>query len=267
MTVEERAAAAIDMIDAQLATLEKIVQQAQTDEDHASGSEKLSRWKARTKNLLNTKVHSREGERLEDKTPWPIRANDPIGNLVDEAEAYAGLLKALKEELENHPSDVLTPPVHSEESAHIEVPSTRSNVVFIVHGHDELNLRRLQEILKKWNLEPIVLSRKPGRGRTLIEKFEDEAKVASYAFALLTPDDLIASKQEGYAQARPNVIFELGWFYGQLGRHRVCILLQDGTKIHSDLDGISRIEFKESVEDVATQVKRELVAGKMLPDS
>ena len=50
---------------------------------------------------------------------------------------------------------------------------------------------------------------KPARGRTLIEKFEQEAKKASYAFAILTPDDMIRSTKKRYRQPRPNVV--LNW--------------------------------------------------------
>jgi predicted nucleotide-binding protein len=50
----------------------------------------------------------------------------------------------------------------------------------------------------------------PGKGRTLIEKFEEEARDAVFAFALLTPDDVIKTEKVEYIQPRPNVIFELG---------------------------------------------------------
>jgi predicted nucleotide-binding protein len=266
MTEQERAQAAVAMIAEQLAALEKLVHIASSDGDYQSGFERLNRWKSRTAELLDKRVHPNEGERLRSKRKGSFRLGDPIGNLSDQAEMYAGVLKALRDELEKHPSDILSSPVHSDEPAKLEAPSVGSNTVFIVHGHDELNLLRLKEMLRdKWALDPIVLSRKPGKGRTLIEKFEGEAKGASFALALLTPDDFIASDNGEYAQARPNVIFELGWFYGRLGRERVCILLREGTKIHSDLDGISRIVFKDTVEDVASQVESELVAGGVLP--
>jgi predicted nucleotide-binding protein len=34
------------------------------------------------------------------------------------------------------------------------------------------------------------------------------------------------------------VIFELGWFYGKLGRGRVCALYSGGVNLPSDLDGV-----------------------------
>jgi predicted nucleotide-binding protein len=137
-----------------------------------------------------------------------------------------------------------------------------ARAVFIIHGHDELNVFRLKEMVReRWNLEPITLAREAGRGRTIIEKFEQEAERACLALALLTPDDIISVEQKEYAQARPNVIFELGWFYARLGRERVCILFQKGTQIHSDLNGISRIEFSDSVEEKSDELAREFAAA------
>ena len=59
----------------------------------------------------------------------------------------------------------------------------------------------------------------------------------------------------------PNVIFEMGWFYGRLGRKRISILFKRGTKIHSDLEGVSKIEFIESVEETLGRIERELQAA------
>ena len=67
-----------------------------------------------------------------------------------------------------------------------------------------------------------------------------------------------------YNQARPNVIFELGWFYGRLGRDRVCILYRKGTSIPSDLGGIGRGEFTDSVEEKIIEIEAELEAAGLL---
>ena len=101
---------------------------------------------------------------------------------------------------------------------------------------------------------------KPGRGRTLIEKFEEEASTSAFAFVIFTPDDFIEVPDSGerYTQARPNVIFELGWFYGRLRRDKVCILFKKGAKIHSDLGGINRVEFSESVDEKIADIESEL---------
>jgi predicted nucleotide-binding protein len=62
----------------------------------------------------------------------------------------------------------------------------------------------------------------------------------------------------GVAQARPNAIFELGWFYGRLGRSRVCNLVKRGTSIQSDLAGIVSIEFIEKVDETVPALEKEL---------
>jgi predicted nucleotide-binding protein len=146
------------------------------------------------------------------------------------------------------------------------VPDTKD--VFIIHGHDDANRLRLQKILEeRCGLNIHLMINEPGRGRTLIDKFEEEAQLASYAFALLTPDDLVKVKntESEYAQARPNAIFELGWFYGRLGRHRITILFKEGTHLHSDLAGISRIEFSNSVEECIGKIEAELGAAGLIP--
>ncbi len=149
-------------------------------------------------------------------------------------------------------------------SALPSIPPGTSPPVFIIHGHDIDNLGQLTTLMKdKWGLTPIILKGEPGKGRTIIEKFLEEAERAVFTIALLTPDDAIMLADSRYAQARPNVTFELGWFYGRLGRERVCILFRKGTKIHSDLDGISRIEFHKSVTEdhVVQEIEREMVGA------
>jgi predicted nucleotide-binding protein len=142
-------------------------------------------------------------------------------------------------------------------------PSTKN--IFVIHGHDELNTRRLTQLLQNsFSLNPIAMLSKPGMSRPLIEKFEDEAQTCSFAFGLFTPDDEIVNVTNRYKQARPNVIYEVGWFIGRLWKHRVALLLKQGTIIHSDLDGVSRIPFSDNVEDKFLDIQKELKAAKII---
>ena len=140
-----------------------------------------------------------------------------------------------------------------------QITDNLQKYIFIIHGHDELNLLKLEKIIKeRWKLIPLILKDKPGGSITLMEIFEEEARKASYAFAIYTPDDFVEVKGSNYLQARPNTIFELGWFFGHLGRKNVSILCKIGTKIHSDLDGIRRIDFRESIEEKIMDIENEL---------
>jgi len=267
MKIDIKIKKAVEVINAQLEELFKIVNRAEKDSDIHSARERLKRWKSRTISLLSKHINPYEAEELKKKRKSSFIMGQPIRNLSDEAKMYHGFLLTLKEEIGEHPEDILSIPIEKEDKIlPVKVPKpATSRTVFIVHGRDDLNKLRLEKLLhKRWRLEPIILSEEAGKGRTLIEKFEQEAQRATYAMAIFTPDDLIKVEGKKYTQARPNAIFELGWFYGRLGRKRVCILFKKGTKIHSDLEGIIRIEFGNSIEEKIMEIEKELKEAGLL---
>ena len=112
--------------------------------------------------------------------------------------------------------------------------------VFIVHGHNETVKQTVARVLESIGLTPIVLAEQPDKGRTVIEKFENEGNDVGFAVVLLTADD---KGRKNYARkmqdrARQNVVFEMGYFMALLGRERVMLLLQDGVEKPSDLNGV-----------------------------
>jgi len=143
------------------------------------------------------------------------------------------------------------------------IPNSKN--IFIIHGHDKTNTLILYNMLKEeFNLNPIKIVNKPGQSQSIIDKFEKNASACSFAFALFTKDDEVNKSNDKYFQARPNVIFEAGWFTGRIGKNRLVILLQNGTKIHSDFEGISRIQFNNDVEEKFIEIKKELIAANLV---
>lgn len=125
-----------------------------------------------------------------------------------------------------------------------KVPSSK---VFIVHGHDEATREATARFIEKLGLTPVILHEQPSKGRTIIEKFEDYADVG-FAIILLTPDDVGAAcenPKDLLPRARQNVIFELGYFIGALGRERVVALYKKDVEIPSDYQGVVFIPFDE----------------------
>lgn len=119
--------------------------------------------------------------------------------------------------------------------------------VFLVHGSDarrEEVARFLEQLLPAEN-RAVVLHEQPNRGQTLIEKFEANAADARFAVVLLTGDD--EGKRKGQPNLEPrgrqNVVFELGFFFGKLGRARVAVLYESGVALPSDVDGLVYIEL------------------------
>lgn len=142
--------------------------------------------------------------------------------------------RTLREDLDDYEHSI---EIGSSAEKTAAVPSNR---VFVVHGHDDAAHQGLARFLEKLGLEAIILKEQPDQGRTIIEKFEHSAGDVGFAVVLLTPDDLGGSVKAATpdARARQNVIFELGYFAGKLGRGRVCLLRKGHVEIPSDLYGV-----------------------------
>lgn len=185
-----------------------------------------------------------------------------IKELRDDVGGAVRRLESIKSQLELIPVSSTVQRVRKMDTPQSDIDP---KAVFIIHGHDRLNYLLLEKYLRdSLGLQPITMIDQAGQSRALIQKFEETAQKANFAFALLTSDDVVVKNGVEYAQARPNVIFELGWFYGRLGSKKVCILLQEGTSIHSDLDGVSRIQFKTSVDESTEAIRKELLAAGLI---
>lgn len=135
---------------------------------------------------------------------------------------------------------------------------------FIVHGHDDLAVAELKDYLQntlKWE-EPVVLRDQPNRGRTIIEKFEDFAERIDCVFVLLTPDDtgMDLSTNDEKRRARQNVVFELGFFYAQMGRRsgRVIALRKGAIELPSDIQGVVWIDISLGIKAAGEEIRKEV---------
>lgn len=120
--------------------------------------------------------------------------------------------------------------------------------VFIVHGHNNEAKETTARFIEKINLTPLILHEQPNKGKTIIEKFEAFSDV-EFAVILLTPDDIgyrVGDKDKQKKRARQNVVLELGYFLGKLGRERVCALYTDGVEIPSDYQGVLYVELDKA---------------------
>jgi predicted nucleotide-binding protein len=128
--------------------------------------------------------------------------------------------------------------------------------IFIVHGRDELAKTTIARFLENLKLEPIILHEQSSSSRTLIEKLENYSDV-TFAVVLLTPDDVGTLsenvtltdkklKEKLSFRARQNVILELGYFIGKLGRNKVCALYKGNIELPTDYSGIVYISMDDN---------------------
>jgi predicted nucleotide-binding protein len=147
-------------------------------------------------------------------------------------------VRGLEEEIEFATPDI--------DSAVVLTPNQQpSRKVFIVHGHDEGARETVARFLERIGFEAIILHEQANQGRTVIEKVVAHGDVG-FAVVLLTPDDEGCKKGEAVKpRARQNVVLELGYFVGRLGRERVCALKRGDVELPSDFGGVIYEPFDE----------------------
>jgi len=139
-----------------------------------------------------------------------------------------------------------------------------SRKVFVVYGHDAQAKIQLEAMLRRWDLEPLILDQLPSEGQTVIEKLEKYAQSdVGFAVVLATPDDegnVVGKQDEKKFRARQNVVLELGLLLSKLGRPKVAILLKNQEKMErpSDIQGLIYLPFTDDVAETKVQLAKEM---------
>ncbi len=219
-----------------------------TEDDLRAIKEDYSRWSKYNTELLTRIFDNNTIEREYNWSPGFASATWGRQPTVSEDLArYHGYLddellrlESILERLPLIPEPLSAPVVHAQARV-LSKEAPRS--VFIVHGHDVGTRHAVARFLEKLRLNPIVLHEQPNRGQTILEKFETNATNAAVSFAvvILTPDDIYAIDSAQIARARQNVIFELGFFFGTLGRQKVVALYREGVQLPTDVAGLAYI--------------------------
>jgi predicted nucleotide-binding protein len=187
--------------------------------------------------IFSTEQYARE---LDD---FSIGRSDPRSNLGlasnqlhEDVQRKVRRLASIQQRLE-----LITVSAHIQPVDVVGTPTGMSSTKeFVVHGHDTAVRESVARFLERLGLEAVILHEQPNMGRTVIEKFEGSANVG-FAVVLLTSDDMGASKEESAElrpRARQNVVLEMGYFAGKLGRSRVCVLYESGVELPSDINGL-----------------------------
>ena len=219
-------------------------------------SPKFTKWRRDTR-IAITNTFGGESHHIRDFTdihysPMVFPASEPtLQNVyVMGLESAAPVLESMIDEIEEYWEDdkLTAASVPESSSASQENERTNTNEVFVIHGRDEGTRAMVARFLEQLRLKPVILDEQSNQGLTIIEKFERHAQVG-FAVALLTPDDTGSLQGDGSnlnPRARQNVIFELGFFIGKLGREGVCALTKGPVEIPSDYAGVVYIPLDDS---------------------
>ena len=221
----------------------------------SSDSPDFEKWKRNTEIVIErsfgrTSRHLNDFTNIRYFSPVAIVSLHDDGDDHDDREFYrsglqsaAAVLESMIEEVDEYwPNNGVSASAPDKRAV---VQNTKK--VFLIHGRDEGTRETVARFLQQLKLEPVILAEQASHGRTIIEKFERHAD-ASFAIALLTPDDtgsLGSETDDPRPRARQNVVFELGYFIGRLGRAGVCALTKGKVDIPSDYSGVVYISLDD----------------------
>lgn len=212
------------------------------------GSERFGAWeraiyKFLDKNLpvykrkLYTKLHP----------PAYVGFHDPVKQFrVYKYDPSVSFIESLILDIKNNEIEENVDP--NEIQKNLKVKSSKLlKKAFIVHGHDIATQQKTARFLEKIGFEAIILSEKPSKGMTIIEKLEHYIDAEGFGVVLYTPDDegSVKDKKDYKPRARQNVVFEHGWLIGALGRNKVIQVVTDHSiELPNDISGVVYLSDK-----------------------
>lgn len=132
-------------------------------------------------------------------------------------------------------------------ASHLERKQRRSTVterigtnVFIGHGQSPAWKDLKNFVQDRLKLPWDEFNRVPVAGITNIARLSEMLDAAAIAFLVMTAEDELL---DGEFQARMNVIHEAGLFQGRLGFTKAIVLLEEGCKPFSNIEGLGQIRF------------------------
>ncbi|WP_375199679.1 TIR domain-containing protein [Lysinibacillus sp. RS11] len=137
---------------------------------------------------------------------------------------------------------------------------TKSNKVFIVHGHDDGLKNEVARFVERLGLEAVILHEQANAGNTIIEKIEKNSDVG-FAIVLYSPCDEGKSKssEQLRSRARQNVVFEHGFFIARLGRNNVVALHKgEDLELPNDISGVVYVKYESGAWKY--EIAKEMVA-------
>jgi CRP/FNR family transcriptional regulator, cyclic AMP receptor protein len=86
-----------------------------------------------------------------------------------------------------------------------------------------------------------------------LEDLETQLELADFAVAIASVDDIVTSRKKRSGAPRDNVVFELAYFMGRLGRRRSILIEPQGPKVKlpSDYNGVTTITYNFDKADAA----------------
>ena len=128
----------------------------------------------------------------------------------------------------------------SQDSKLPEDPDEVSGKIFLGHGRSPLWSQLHNHLRDQHHLDVEAYEIGARAGHHIRDILESMLLSSSMAFLVMTAEDEMADEQ---FQARQNVVHELGLFQGRLGFRWAIAVVEEGTKLFTNMDGTQQIRF------------------------
>jgi len=148
------------------------------------------------------------------------------------------------------------------------IPSPQANrsaaavagpVIFIGHGQDPAWRDLKDHLVHQQGLTVQAYETGARAGHSIRDILESMLNSSAFAILVFAAEDDMADESR---RARQNVVHELGLFQGRLGWHRALLLVETGTDLFSNIEGVQQIQYskghvRETFGDVLATLRRE----------
>lgn len=148
------------------------------------------------------------------------------------------------------------------EDAGVEMRGDKVFFAYATKKKDIVN-ELVRHVETQHRIKAVLMEEEPHEGRLLPEKFEELGKECGFGVFVLTADDeCVISTPTGEKRVRyprQNVILELGYFWGKLGRKkRIAVLVEDGVEIPTDINALGWIPITGDLGVAKLKLSQEL---------
>jgi predicted nucleotide-binding protein len=137
--------------------------------------------------------------------------------------------------------------------------------IFIGHGRSS-DWRDLKDFIQdRLNLAWDEFNRIPVAGLSNTNRLNQMLDQSCFAFLIMSAED---EQLDGNYQARMNVIHEVGLFQGRLGFEKAIVLMEEGCKEFSNIQGLGQIRYpKGKISAIFEDIRKVLEREKVLKNS
>jgi len=137
----------------------------------------------------------------------------------------------------------------------MEAKDPKDNRVFVSHGKKRDLVPQLKEFLEMVDFEPVVSVERESVSKPVTDKVMDDMRLCSAAIIHVDGDrEVTNSKGEKETLLNENVLIEIGAALA-LYRKRFILLVQDGAKLPSNLQGLFEVRYEGSKMDAEAALR------------